>query len=502
MDIQRTQRGRPSLPAIHQAFQIRPAGCDHQQLGCWPAPESSSRMFQDHHVFPQKFASHPVIRLLGERFNHDAIRNLIKLPSRQRLATEFSSSPHTGGHLGKYYEGFCEYLKQVKSSPGFAAASTGDARALDEIASDVNALVAAAKYAQANGHLFANTPEGMTPEEANAENRKWFSTWRKYAADNAEQIRQMQETVDQLHNAGRRDAALHFPLLYPTSGLSMAERIEVLKRFPEGSPISLQSTAVGPVPGLPGLTPSQVDTRLRGFSPPAHSDLNEKEGFTRSDPRFSGGSPAFPMPSPDEQRLGRLPPSTAMPPTPQVLQFHRETGDPLRFTDGSPMLGPDPYDMPHDPADGAAVLRGMAIFAAAMATPALLPLLPIMAPIAALGLAGATAARAEPAGDRATATSATEASPYGPFSPNGDMSSTGNEDRPLGSGPAASQAAGNSFDQGPTSAGTFDDRFGRWSVTPNGITPDRPSTVSEPRAVGAIARRSSAPDPCERVERG
>jgi len=113
--------------------------------------------------------------------------------------------------------------------------------------------------------------------------------------------------------------------------------------------------------------------------------------------------------------------------------------------------------------------------------------LPIMAPIAALGLAGATAARAEPAGDRATATSATEACPYGPFSPNGDMSSTGNEDRPLGSGPAASQAAGNSFDQGPTSAGTFDDRFGRWSVTPNGITPDRPSTVSEPRAVGAIA---------------
>lgn len=329
--LARTQRGRLLLSAIRQAFQIRPAGCDHQQLGCRPAPESSSCMFQEHHILPQKFATHPVIRLLGERFNLDAIRNLITLPSRQRLATELNSSPHTGGHLETYYKGFCEHLKELKASPSFDAAGAGDARALDEVASDVNALVAAAKYALANGHLFPNTPKGMTADQANDTNDRWFSNWRKYAADNAEQIRQMQETVDQFYNAGQRNAALDFPILSPTSDLSMAERIEILKRFPKGSPISLQSTVVGPVPGLQGLIPSLVDTRLRGFSPPARSDQDEKEGFTQSDPRFTGVVPPFSAPGPNEQQFGQLPPTTAAPSDPLLLRFDPMTGAPLPF---------------------------------------------------------------------------------------------------------------------------------------------------------------------------
>ncbi|MHC4052655.1 hypothetical protein [Bradyrhizobium sp. 25ACV] len=444
-------------------------------------------MFQDHHVLPQKFRGHPVIGLLGGRFNHDAIRNLISMPSKQRLATELSASPHTGGHLGTYYEGFCESLKKLKESPRFVAASAGDARALDEIASDVNALVAAAKYALANGHLFPNTPKGMTPEEANAENSNWFTNWRKYAADNAEEIRHMQETVDQFDRAGQREAALRFPLLSPTSGLTMAERIKIFEGLPEGSPISLQSTAVGPVPGLPGLIPSLIDTRLPGYSQPAHSDLSEKEGLTRSDPRLSGGLPAFPTLSPDEQRLGQLPPSAAMPPPPQVLQFHPETGDLLKLSDGSPLMGPDPYNMPHDPAGGPAVLRGMALFAAAMATPALLPLLPALAPMAALGLVGATAARAQPAGDGKGGPRATEASPYPPFDPNDDRSRGGNDGRPVGSRSAASEAAGNPFDQGPIDVGTFADRFGSWTDRPSGTVPTRDVQAPTAPAAGAVA---------------
>src|SRR4029453_9374271 len=39
----------------------------------------------------------------------------------------------------------------------------------------------------------------------------------------------------------------------------------------------------------------------------------------------------------------RMPPSTAMPPEPQVLQFHPETGRPLTYlSDGSQVLGPQP----------------------------------------------------------------------------------------------------------------------------------------------------------------
>ncbi|XUJ35005.1 hypothetical protein ACQ5SK_03910 [Bradyrhizobium japonicum] len=97
----------------------------------------------------------------------------------------------------------------------------------------MNALVAAAKYALANGHLFPNTPKGMTPKEANDENNKWFSNWRKYAEDNAEQIRQMQETVDQFHNAGQRYAALHFPLC-PDQRSQHGREDRNLKALPKG----------------------------------------------------------------------------------------------------------------------------------------------------------------------------------------------------------------------------------------------------------------------------
>ncbi|WP_375159384.1 hypothetical protein [Bradyrhizobium sp. RDT46] len=214
------------------------------------------------------------------------------------MATDLNASPHTGGHLGEYHGGFGEYIKQVEKSPRYAAALAGDARELDELVSDVNALVAAAKYALANGHLFANTPTGMTPENANAVSKQWFDNWRKYAADNQTQIQQMQETVDQFLAAGRADAALDFPLLSPTSGLSMAERIEILKRLPNGSPISLQFTNVGPVPDLPGLVPPFVNARLPGFIPPSLEGLNEPEGFTPGNPLLTYGLPGFPAINP------------------------------------------------------------------------------------------------------------------------------------------------------------------------------------------------------------
>lgn len=468
------------LPAIHQAFQTRPAGCDYEQLGCRRAPESSGCMFQNHHILLQHFRDHPVISFLADRFNPDAIRNRMFLPSSQGVATDLTSSPHTGGHLGAYFQGFRDYLEDVQQSRTYAAALAGNTRELDEVASDVNALVAAAKYALANGHLFANTPARMTPEEANAVNKKWFEEWRKYAADNHAQIQEMQETVDQFSNAGKPDAGLYFPLLSPTSDLGMAERIEVLDRFSKGgSPISLQFTAVGPIPSLPGLVPSFVATRLPGFIPPVLEGVNEPEGFTPSNPLLTHGLPGFPVPSADWQRALQLPPTTASPPEPQVLQFNPETSDLLRRSDGSLLMGPDPYNLPYDPADRPAVLRGLAIFGGAMVAPELLPLLPAWLPITgALGLTGAasSAAGAEPASGKESGVSAVSASHSG-----------------------AQQSSDHSLDQNSARASNFTDRFGQWTEAADGAMPVQSSSgIEGPVTPGAA---TLAPEEVRRLTR-
>lgn len=440
-------------------------------------------MFPSHHVLPQNFADHPVVRFLADRFNIDAISNRMALPPSQWIAANLNSSPHTGGHLGTYYDGFRCYLNQVGRSSRFDATIGGDTRAREELISDVNGFVAAAKYALANGHLFANTPTGMTPESANEQNKKWFESWRQYAADNRTQIDQMRTTVDQLSSSGQAGAALHWPLLSPTSDLTMQERNAIIERYGKDFPFSLQSTAVGPVPVVPGLIPSLVDTRLRGFSP-APAGLNEKEGLARSDPRLSSGIPAFPAPSGDEQRLGQLPPSKAAPPELQVLQFHSETGQPLSFSDGSPVLGPNPYAMPLDPNAGPAVLRGMAVFGAAATAPIWVPLLPALLSTAVVGLAAAKAARAEPTskgGDRA---SVAETSPLHPFDLTHDAS---NIDAQLfGARSASEQAPNGSFGQGPMQAGTFADRFQTWADTRASAVPDQSGQdVADPPAAVA-----------------
>lgn len=476
------------LSAIRQAFQIRPAGCDHQQLGCRPAPESSSCMFQDHHVLAQHFASHPVIYFLADRFNPDAISNRMFLPSRQGLATDLSSSPHTGGHLGTYYDEFRDYLERVKRSQSYAAALAGDRRELDEVASDVNGLVAAAKYALANGHLFANTPTGMTSEEANAANQKWFGDWRKYAADNQAQIQQMQETVKQLSNAGQMDAALHYPLLSPTSDLSTAERIEILKRFPKGSPISLQFTPLGPVPDLPGLVPSFADTRLPGFIPHPLDELSQPEGFTPSNPLLTYGLPGFPVPPSDWRRLLQVPPSVALPPEPQVLQFHPETGQPLTYlSDGSPVLGPQaPPDQGSAPLMGAAVLGIGAM------------MIPGAQGLGAALLAGSTVAGLTRPAFPATASRDTKVTdggvfsygvgPYKPLDVNVPVRRVGDGWGDSLGPPGPQQTERRSLGPELERVNSFTDRFGNWTDTPAGTVPAPDAAVAPPTsAAGTVA---------------
>lgn len=373
-------------------------------------------MVHNHHILLQHLAKHPVILFLGRQFEVDAVRNRMNLPSNQRAATDLTASPHTGGHLGEYHQGFSDYLKKVEESQRYAAALGGDARARDELVSDVNALVAAAKYALANRHLFANTPTGMTPEEANAVNKQWFENWRKYAADNRTQIQQMQETVDQYFNAGQADAALDFPILSPTSGLSMAERIEILNRFPKGSHISLHFTNVGPVPGLPGLVLPFVNTRLPGFIPPPLEGLNEPEGFMPRNPLLTYGLPGFPAINP--QGFGQLPPTTAVPQDPLVLKFDPATGWPLPFSERSPILDPDPPSQATPPAG---LYMGAGLAAAAVLAPEFLP---VWARMGVAGLA-ASAPTLATAGTGGGGVFSTGAPPYDPFKRDQTNSYTG-----------------------------------------------------------------------------
>ena len=180
-------------------------------------------------------------------------------------------------------------------------------------------------------------------------------------------------------------------------------------------------TAIDSIPYIsrtPGFTPvSPKDfPALPGSPPPSPADLYRPEAFTRIDPLLGFGSPGLPLPDPDWQRRWQSPPSTAIPPDAQVLQFHSETGQPLRFlSDLSPVTGPAA------PVDGdAALWAGMGVLGAGAL---LIPGVDVAAIGAAL-LAGAAAATvALPAfGAAASSGAVTDASvfskgaaPYNPF---------------------------------------------------------------------------------------
>ncbi|SFI47422.1 hypothetical protein SAMN05216525_10983 [Bradyrhizobium sp. Gha] len=437
-----------------------------------------------------------VLSFLGKRFDVDGIRNRIALPATPGLADDLKSSPHSGGHLRSYYDGFSEYLDRLERSDEFEAGVAGRAWKFDEIASDLNKLLAAAKYAQANGHLFPNTPTGMTREQANEANTKWFSNWRQYADDNDDQIQEMLDTINQLSASGQWNGALHWPILSPTSTLSLEDRIKIRSQFPDGSPISRQFTAIGPVPALPGLVPSFVNTRLPGFIPVSPGDVKQPEGFTPSNPSLTYGLRGFPAANPDWQPFGQLPPSTAAPSMPQVFQFNPETGQQMFMSDGSPMLGPNPYEMPHNP-DDLSPLLGLGIFAAAMAAPVLWPAW--ASGLGALGIAGAAAgssAGAEPV-HKSGGVLASGAAPYNPFSSGVASDAYSNASQPLGTQSSAQRLTGNTLDR--ERSGTFEDRFGNWPGVAAVVAPRQPS--SNPEVPVAPSAGATAPEEVRRLTR-
>lgn len=409
-------------------------------------------MLQIHHILPQSLAGHFTLKVLGNRFSLNGIKNLIALPSDVRAARELGSSPHSGGHLGNYSKIFCKFLGQLQSHPSFAAAQEGDTAAIDQLDAEMSSFLAAAKYALAKGHLLTNTPSGMTQEDANRRIEDWYANWRTYAKENRDNIQQMQDTVDQLHGATQWEGALRAPILLPDDTLSLADRIAILARYRSSSHISQHFAPVGSVPDLPGLVAPVIDTRLPGFTPSLPGDLDRPEGFTPS-PLQTYGPPGFPVVDP--RGFGQLPPTTAAPSEPQVLQFHSETSQPLMFTDGSPMLGP-----PIPPDGGSALLMGAGVLGAGAL------MIPGLQGLGARLLAGATAAAltrpafsASVSGDANVADGSVfskGAAPYNPF----DFG------RPAHDAQAAQ-------------ASRFADRFGSWTDISAGTPLAQPSNAQE-----------------------
>ncbi|WP_441237517.1 hypothetical protein [Bradyrhizobium sp. 930_D9_N1_4] len=442
-------------------------------------------IFYGHHIILERFRGHQAFRDMDkEAFDIDSPANRIYLPGDIELASRMNVSPHPSRHVLSYVEGVCRALNRIAAIPDSA-----------DRAVEIRTLIDAMRVGFVNGDLYTNMPIGKTREEVDLGNARVLADHKAYLGLHPDQLASIKDLEQRGRDAGM-DHLIKW-LLYLDNPERQKLLAEVMDQNPgvnvtsgnrdlDGTPWRPKAAAVDPSSGtfqIPGSTPVNPNDfpPLQGYNSPPYPGQNEPEGFRQSDPRFTGALPAFPAPDPNERRLGQLPPSTAMPPPPLVLQFNSETGDLLKRSDGSPLMGPDPHNLPHDPSDVPAVLRGMALFGAATAAPALWPLLPALAPILGLGWAGATAARAEPTGNIKGGPSATEPSPNAPlFHPNG----RGN-DRPAGSRPATFEAAGKPFDQAFADAGTFADRFGNWIDTPAGTMSAQDVQVPTAPAAGA-----------------
>jgi len=157
-------------------------------------------IFQGHHLIEQiAFEQSPLLKSLA-RSGHFALHgpdNILNLPANPALATRLSISPHSGGPLSAY----SDQLKFVLDD----LAETSDGRALlsKETPPDVRAAAAERMGARIqnlehtlragilNGDLVTNTPENMTPAEANAKVRTFFADLDGYQRTHAAQIAEL-----------------------------------------------------------------------------------------------------------------------------------------------------------------------------------------------------------------------------------------------------------------------------------------------------------------------
>lgn len=448
--------------------------------------------YWEHHIIPKRFAGHRA--LVG--INIDAPANLIYLPQSQQLAAKLETSVHSGGHSDSYYA-VKDVLDQIAEISDSVRRHT-----------EVRNLQDAMRLALANGDLHANDPG--TGADTETINPRLLADYNGYLAARPGQVRELRDREQKgvetgNPNLGKFSAILgnreREKLLGEAIANNPSVNITPGNRDLGGTLWQSKFTAIDSIPDFsrtPGLAPASPEDSppLPGSLLPALDDLNRPEGFTRSDPLLSFGLPGLPVPDPDWQRRWQLPPSTAMPPPDeQVLQFHPETGQPLVFSDLSPVMGPAAAPVDSDAAFWTAVaFLGTGVL--------LIPGVDVAAIGAAL-LAGATAATVArpafgaPASDASVFSKA--AAPYNPFiqAPLAAGRGVGSGDLPGSTfgPPIASRAP----DQRAAQASSFDDRFGNWTETPAGT-----AAAQAPRMLGAAPNAGTgavAPEEVRRLTR-
>ena len=151
-------------------------------------------VFQGHHVIEQQaFRNSPLLRALSrsDLFDLHGPRNMLNLPADQALAAKMGLSPHPGGPLGAYTDELATVLSDLQMSPDGQATLRGDQAAAQRIAARVNGLSDTLKAGLVNGDLVSNTPQGMTPEQANAQIRSFFDDLDGYQRTHPDQIAEL-----------------------------------------------------------------------------------------------------------------------------------------------------------------------------------------------------------------------------------------------------------------------------------------------------------------------
>jgi hypothetical protein len=150
--------------------------------------------FQGHHVIEQgAFSESRLLQSLSRSglFDLHGPRNTLNLPADQALAAKMGLSPHPGGPLGAYSEELANRLERLELSPDGQATLRGDQAAAQRIATRVNGLTDTLKVGLVNGDLVSNTPQGMTPQQANARIRAFHGDLAGYQQSHAAQIAEM-----------------------------------------------------------------------------------------------------------------------------------------------------------------------------------------------------------------------------------------------------------------------------------------------------------------------
>ncbi|MFA0923613.1 AHH domain-containing protein, partial [Xanthomonas fragariae] len=153
---------------------------------------TSNVIFHSHHIIEKSiFRRSPLLKKLIEHgfIDQDISTNRLYLPVEGSLADELETSPHRGRTRGSYTDGISRVLDDIRNSPDGRDALKNDPVALKRVAEHINELQDTLKVALINGDVYATTPDRLTKEEANAQNRKTFSDIEHYRVTHAEQLK-------------------------------------------------------------------------------------------------------------------------------------------------------------------------------------------------------------------------------------------------------------------------------------------------------------------------